>query len=74
MVYIEECFFIKISLDASVTLDVSNGLFLGIYVIGDDENRDGLCMFYMTIKIRINNKPFCIMCDRQKVGLSLYFM
>jgi len=42
-------FFITVSLDASVTLDVKNALFLGIYVIGEDENRDGLCMFCMTL-------------------------
>jgi len=67
MVYIEECFFIKISLDASVTLDVSNGLFLCIYVIGDDENRDGLCMFYMTLsklESTINHFALCVIDKR----------
>jgi len=60
-------FFITISLDASVTLDVSNGLFQGIYVIEEDENIDGFCIFCMTLsklESTINHFALCVIDKR----------
>lgn len=56
-----------ISLDASVIIDVNNGLFLGIYGIGENENKDGLCMFCIALsKLEsiINHFALCVIHRR----------